>query len=148
MDNVGALYSVMGQQLVDDLKSNYIKLAGGDSDTVNVPEIIIQDGFLDDLPADGNAVAAQDERLDEADADETAAPGKQPEAEIVATQPDTEAAQPEAGQPDTEIADTDLPKTLPVSSPVRVPPVQTAQDSPDAGTLTLDDATLAQDTSR
>jgi len=156
MDNVGALYSVMGQQLVDDLKSNYIKLAGGDSDTVNVPEIIIQDGFLDDLPADGNAVAAQDERLDEAGADETAAPGKQPEAEIVATQPDTEAAQPEAGPPeagqpetegaDTEIADTDLPKTLPVSSPVRVPPVQTAQDSPDAGTLTLDDATLAQDT--
>ena len=32
MDNVGALYAVMGQQLVDNLKSNYIELAGGDPD--------------------------------------------------------------------------------------------------------------------
>ena len=40
MNNVGALYAVMGQQLVDNLKSNYIELAGGDPDSVNTPPAI------------------------------------------------------------------------------------------------------------
>ena len=43
------------------------------------------------------------------------------------------------------MADTALPETLPVSSPVRVPPVETAADSMGAGSLTLEDAELAQD---
>ena len=45
----------------------------------------------------------------------------------------------------SDMADTALPETLPVSSPVRVPPVETASDSMGAGSLTLEDAELAQD---
>ena len=151
MDNVGALYAVMGQQLVDNLKSNYIELAGGDPDSVNVPDAIIQDGFLDEEPVDENTLTAQEEQPEGAGVDEATAPTGQAGTGIATAQPDpetaeSEAAEPEAPQPETEIADTSLPKTLPVSSPVRVPPVQTVEGNTAAGGLTLEDAELAQDT--
>ena len=61
MDNVGALYTVMGRQLVDNVKSKYIELAGGDTDSVNVPEVIIQDGFWDKTMNEVYGTTAQDE---------------------------------------------------------------------------------------
>ena len=153
MDNVGALYAVMGQQLVDNLKSNYIELAGGDPDSVNVPDTIIQDGFMDEEPVDENTLTTQDEQPEGAGVDETTAPTGQAGTGIATAQPDpetaeSEAAEPEAPQPETKIADTSLPKTLPVSSPVRVPPVQTVEGNTAAGGLTLEDAELAQQATR
>ena len=47
INNVGTLYSVLGRQLMDNVTSNYIQLAGGDPDDLEVPEAIIADGFLD-----------------------------------------------------------------------------------------------------
>jgi len=145
MDNVGALYTIMGRQLVDDVKSKYIELAGGDPDTVSVPEVIIQDGFLDDSPDDGYTDNAEDEPAPP----EPAAPA--PETDAPDTPSSTDAAVEDkaipAGQPSavSEVADTTLPKTLPMSSPVRVPPVVAAEDGRVPGSLTLEDAELALD---
>ena len=164
MDNVGALYTVMGRQLVDNVKSKYIELAGGDPDSVNVPEAIIQDGFLDETMDEAYGVTAQDEpkmpepeapapetTASETTASETAASettgaeatlSDSPATAVVAeddTIPASQAAEA------SDMADTALPETLPVSSPVRVPPVETASDSMGAGSLTLEDAELAQD---
>ena len=159
MDNVGALYTVIGRQLVDNVKSKYIELAGGDPDSVNVPEAIIQDGFLDETMDEAYGVTAQDEPkkpepeapAPETTASETAASettgaeatlSDSPATAVVAeddTIPASQAAEA------SDMADTALPETLPVSSPVRVPPVETASDSMGAGSLTLEDAELAQD---
>ena len=159
MDNVGALYTVMGRQLVDNVKSKYIELAGGDPDSVNVPEAIIQDGFLDETMDEAYGATAQDEPKmpePEAPAPETTASettasettgaeatlSDSPATAVVAeddTIPASQAAEA------SDMADTALPETLPVSSPVRVPPVETASDSMGAGSLTLEDAELAQD---
>ena len=164
MDNVGALYTVIGRQLVDDVKSKYIELAGGAPDPVNVPEVIIQDGFLDETMNEAHGTTAQDEpkmpepeapapetTASETTASETAASettgaeatlSDSPATAVVAeddTIPASQAAEA------SDMADTALPETLPVSSPVRVPPVETASDSMGAGSLTLEDAELAQE---
>ena len=148
MDNVGALYSIMGQQLVDNVKSKYIELAGGDPDTVKVPEAIIQDGFLDEVTDETYSATAQDEPVSSDAADpvpETTIPENPPK--TVVADDDTNLTDPldEAADESADLADTTLPKTLPVSSPVRVPPVQAASDSNGAGTLTLEDVDVAQE---
>jgi len=143
MGNVGALYSIMGQQLVNNVKSKYIELAGGDPDTIKVPEVIIQDGFFDEVTDETYSATAQDEPIlsDAADPAPETTILENPAKTVVAdddatlTDPPGEAA---------DLADTTLPKTLPVSSPVRVPPAQAASDSNGAGTLTLEDVNVAQ----
>ena len=174
MDNVGALYTVIGRQLVDDVKSKYIELAGGDTDSVKVPEVIIQDGFWDETMNEVFGPTAQDElkmpepeapapettafettasetTASETNASETAASettgaeatlSDSPATAVVAEDDTIPASQAAKA---SDMADTALPETLPVSSPVRVPPVETASDSMGAGSLTLEDAELAQD---
>ena len=47
VDSVGKLYAIKGRQLADDVKTNYLQLAGGDPDDLDVPSAIIEDGFMD-----------------------------------------------------------------------------------------------------
>ena len=47
MDSVGKLYAIKGRQIADDVKTNYLQLAGGDPDDLEVPSAIIEDGFMD-----------------------------------------------------------------------------------------------------
>ena len=47
VDSVGKLYAIKGRQLADDVKTNYLQLAGGNPDDLDVPSAIIEDGFMD-----------------------------------------------------------------------------------------------------
>ena len=142
VDSVGKLYAIKGRQLADDVKTNYLQLAGGDPDDLDVPSAIIEDGFMDgggEQPAGKASPEADPEPAPEAA--QQAAPATQDdaptpvEAEAVETAPIETA--PAETAPAAETAESRLPMTLPVSSPVRVPPTETASG---AGTLTLEDA--------
>ena len=142
VDSVGKLYAIKGRQLADDVKTNYLQLAGGDPDDLDVPSAIIEDGFMDgggEQPAGKASPEADPEPAPEAA--QQAAPATQDdaptpvEAEAVETAPIETA--PAETAPAAETAESRLPMTLPMSSPVRVPPTETASG---AGTLTLEDA--------
>lgn len=159
MFNVGAIYSIKSQQVIDDIKSNYLQLAGGDPDDIDVPEAIIQDGFLNVESDDSGSSAQQIE----AEKPEATAPVQSqptsPDSPDVGT-PDSRKSEDAAGisveeVPDarineaanqkTEIAGGDMPGVLPLPSPVRLPPIETADRVPGAGSLSLDDALPASD---
>ena len=138
LDNVGKLYAIKGRQLADDVRTNYLQLAGGDPDDLDVPAAIIQDGFMDgggDPPAP--EPAPEPEPVPAPEPEPEPAPEAAPETE--AEPPVEPKVEPlvEPAAPATETAESRLPMTLPVSSPIRVPPTETADN---AGTLTLDDA--------
>ena len=142
MDGVGKLYAIKGRQIADDVKTNYLQLAGGDPDDLEVPSAIIEDGFMDgggEQPAAEAAPQAEPEPA-APEAAQKAAPAVQDDAPAPAEAAPVEAAPVEAEPVEAEAAETAvsrLPITLPVSSPVRVPPTETASG---AGTLTLEDA--------
>jgi len=158
MVNVGTLYSIKGQQIFDDLKSNYIQLAGGDADDLDVPEAIIQDGFIS-MDADEPAPSQSEE---EPETPKEPAPDKgqaastdgadttsveQEKSEDTGSAAVKEAADPAIDGPtsiETELAGGDMPGVLPLPSPVRLPTVETVDTGEGAGTLSLDDALPAQ----
>lgn len=159
MVNVGAIYSIKSQEMIDDIKSNYLQLAGGDPDDIDVPEAIIQDGFLNVESDDSGSSAQQIET----EAPEATAPVRSqpasPDSTDVGTPdsrksenasgtsveevPDTRIN--EAANQQTEIAGGDMPGVMPLPSPVRRPPIETADRVPGAGSLSLDDALPASD---
>ena len=137
MDGVGKLYAIKGRQIADDVKTNYLQLAGGDPDDLEVPSAIIEDGFMDgggEQPAAEAAPQAEPEPA-APKAAQQAAPAVQDDAPAPAEAAPVEAAPVEAEAAETAVSR--LPMTLPVSSPVRVPPTETVSG---AGTLTLEDA--------
>ena len=133
VDSVGKLYAIKGRQLADDVKTNYLQLAGGDPDDLDVPSAIIEDGFMDgggEQPAGKASPEADPERAPEAA--QQAAPATQDdtptpvEAEAVETAPIETApieTAPAETAPAAETAESRLPMTLPMSSPVRAPPM-------------------------
>ena len=158
MVNVGTLYSIKGQQMFDDLKSNYIQLAGGDPDDLDVPEAIIQDGFLNvdkDQPTPSQSIeeleTPEEPTPDQGQAaavDEAGAtPGEQEKSEASGSAAVEAVADPAIDGPadmETEFAGGDMPGVLPLPSPVRIPAVETAGTGEGAGTLSLEDAVPAQ----
>ena len=134
MMNVGTIYSVVGQRMIDNLKSNYIQLAGGDPDDTDVPQEILKDSFLEVEP------------------DEPAPPKPQevpekPDAPAIVQDKAAPAGDADVGSPEqrkSELAGSEMPGempgVMPISSPVRLPVLDTADVVPGAGTLSLDDA--------
>ena len=143
MMNVGTIYSVVGQRMIDNLKSNYIQLAGGDPDDTDVPQEILKDSFLEvepDEPAppqpqeepekpDAPAIV-QDKAAPAGDADVRSQEQRKPEL---------------AGSEMSGEMPGEMPGVMPLSSPVRLPVLDTADVVPGAGTLSLDDALPAPD---
>ena len=134
MMNVGTIYSVVGQRMIDNLRSNYIQLAGGDPDDTDVPQEILKDSFLEVEP------------------DEPAPPKPQevpekPDAPAIVQDKAAPAGDADVGSPEqrkSELAGSEMPGempgVMPISSPVRLPVLDTADVVPGAGTLSLDDA--------
>ena len=134
MMNVGTIYSVVGQRMIENLKSNYIQLAGGDPDDTDVPQEILKDSFLEVEP------------------DEPAPPKPQevpekPDAPAIVQDKAAPAGDADVGSPEqrkSELAGSEMPGempgVMPISSPVRLPVLDTADVVPGAGTLSLDDA--------
>ena len=147
MMNVGTIYSVVGQRMIDNLKSNYIQLAGGDPDDTDVPQEILKDSFLEvepDEPAppqpqeepekpDAPAIV-QDKAAPAGDADVGSQEQRKPEL----------AGSEMSGEMSGEMPG-EMPGVMPLSSPVRLPVLDTADVVPGAGTLSLDDALPAPD---
>ena len=158
MVNVGTLYSIKGQQMFDDLRSNYIQLAGGDPDDLDVPEAIIQDGYLNvdkDQPTPSQSIEESEtpeeptpDQGQAAAVDEAGAtPGEQEKSEASGSAAVEAVADPAIDGPadmETEFAGGDIPGVLPLPSPVRIPAVETAGTGKGAGTLSLEDAVPAQ----
>ncbi|MCH1476150.1 MAG: hypothetical protein L7W94_10820 [Alphaproteobacteria bacterium] len=144
VDSVGKLYAIKGRQLADDVKTNYLQLAGGDPDDLEVPSAIIEDGFMDgggDQPAAEPAPETPSQPAPETspEQEQQAAPAIQDDAPApVDTAPVDSApvdTAPEETASAAETAESQLPMTLPISSPVRVPLTETANG---AGALTLE----------
>jgi len=160
VNNIGKIYSAFGKQVIDDLTENVIEMAGGDPDAVEVPAAIIEDGFMDSTdtvpqtPEPEPAIESTDTPVT-TDADMVEKTGTEPTSskqqqqpappaiEAAGEAPDTQA---EAQTAESDVADAGLPKTLPVSSPVRLREVETVATMPDAGSLTLEDAAPAEET--
>lgn len=160
VNNIGKIYSAFGKQVIDDLTENVIEMAGGDPDAVEVPAAIIEDGFMDSsdtvppTPEPEPAIESTDTPVT-TDADVVEKTGTEPTSskqqqqpappaiEAAGEAPDTQA---EAQTAESDVADAGLPKTLPVSSPVRLREVETVATMPDAGSLTLEDAAPAEET--
>lgn len=160
VNNIGKIYSAFGKQVIDDLTENVIEMAGGDPDAVEVPAAIIEDGFMDSTdtvpqtPEPEPAIESTDTPVT-TDADMVEKTGTEPISskqqqqpappaiEAAGEAPDTQA---EAQTAESDVADAGLPKTLPVSSPVRLREVETVATMPDAGSLTLEDAAPAEET--
>ena len=148
VNNIGKLYSVFGRQVIDDLKSNVIELAGGDPDDLDVPAAIIEDGFMDDAgpaPVAAPEPEPADDPTPQAPAPVTEpAPTPAPTPAKPAIAPSAETTTSEEPAPKDlapkDLAGAGMPQTLPVSSPVRLRQMETVRATPDAGTLTLDDA--------
>ena len=143
MMNVGTIYSVVGQRMIDNLKSNYIQLAGGDPDDTDVPQEILKDSFLEVEP-DEPAPPQPQEEPEKPDApaivQDKAAPAGDAD---VGSQ---EQRKPElAGSEMSGEMPGEMPGVMPLSSPVRLPVLDTADVVPGAGTLSLDDALPAPD---
>ena len=160
VNNIGKIYSAFGKQVIDDLTENVIEMAGGDLGAVEVPAAIIEDGFMDSTdtvpqtPEPEPAIESTDTPVT-TDADMVEKTGTEPTSskqqqqpappaiEAAGEAPDTQA---EAQTAESDVADAGLPKTLPVSSPVRLREVETVATMPDAGSLTLEDAAPAEET--
>ena len=143
MMNVGTIYSVVGQRMIDNLKSNYIQLAGGDPDDTDVPQEILKDSFLEVEP-DEPAPPQPQEEPEKPDApaivQDKAAPAGDAD---VGSQ---EQRKPElAGSEMSGEMPGEMPGVMLISSPVRLPVLDTADVVPGAGTLSLDDALPAPD---
>ena len=143
VDSVGKLYAIKGRQIADDVKTNYLQLAGGDPDDLDVPSAIIEDGFMDGGGEQPAAEAAPEADPEPAAPEpvQQAAPAISDDAPAPVEAAPVEAEPAETAPVETvpaaETAESRLPMTLPVSSPIRVPPTETASG---AGTLTLEDA--------
>ena len=139
MMNVGTIYSVVGQRMIDNLKSNYIQLAGGDPDDTDVPQEILKDSFLEVEP-DEPAPPQPQEEPEKPDApaivQDKAAPAG-----------DADVRSQEQRKPELAGSEMsgEMPGVMPLSSPVRLPVLDTADVVPGAGTLSLDDALPAPD---
>ena len=135
MMNVGTIYSVVGQRMIDNLKSNYIQLAGGDPDDTDVPQEIIQDSFLEVEP-------------DEPAPQQTLEEPETPEAPVIVQDKAAPVEDADVGSPEqtqSELAGSEMPGVMPLPSPVRLPALDTADVVSGAGTLSLDDALPAPD---
>ena len=141
MMNVGTIYSVVGQRMIDNLKSNYIQLAGGDPDDTDVPQEILKDSFLEVEP-DEPAPPQPQEEPEKPDApaivqDKGCAGGRCRRRQSGAEE--TRWRQMSGEMPG------EMPGVMPLSAPVRLPVLDTADVVPGAGTLSLDDALPAPD---
>ena len=159
INNIGKIYSAFGRQVIDDLTTNVIEMAGGETDSVEVPAAIIEDGFMDEgggTPAErAESVIADEEAPNEPEPAmprtvtiETPSPAPESETEPSVSQigepveTTSEAAEAAAANviAENEAANTGMPRTLPVPSPVRTRQTETAGTVSGGGTLTLDDA--------
>ena len=134
MMNVGTIYSVVGQRMIDNLRSNYIQLAGGDPDDTDVPQEILKDSFLEVEPDEPAPPQPQEEP-------------EKPDAPAIVQDKAAPAGDADVGSPEqrkSELAGSEMPGempgVMPISSPVRLPVLDTADVVPGAGTLSLDDA--------
>ena len=133
--NVGTIYSVVGQRMIDNLRSNYIQLAGGDPDDTDVPQEILKDSFLEVEPDEPAPPQPQEEP-------------EKPDAPAIVQDKAAPAGDADVGSPEqrkSELAGSEMPGVMPLSSPVRLPVLDTADVVPGAGTLSLDDALPAPD---